>query len=213
MTLPVFLWPDMFWWLLLIPLLILAYLWTQRRRHQYAVRYASLSLVKEALGKDPGIRRHIPPALFLLALAVMVVGLARPQAVITVPKTEGTVILSIDVSGSMLADDLKPTRMEAAKDAARTFVQKQPQGVRLGVVSFTDNAFIVQAPTTDRDTVIAAINRLQPQRGTAIGRGLSSALDAIFETNLSSVIDAPPNARVTPAPTPTPLPRGEYAPA
>ncbi len=203
----------MFWWLLLIPLLVLAYIWAQRRRHKYAVRYASLSLVKEALGKGPGIRRHIPPALFLLALAVMIVGLARPQAVVTLPKHEGTIILTIDVSGSMQADDVKPSRMEAAKDAARAFVQKQPQGVRLAVVSFTDNAFVVQAPTTDRDTVIAAINRLQPQRGTAIGRGLLTSLDAIFETNLSSTIDAPPNARTTPVATPTPLPQGEYAPA
>lgn len=209
-NLPVFLWPDMFWLLLLIPLLILAYVWAQRRRSQYALRYASLSLVKEAIGKGPGIRRHIPPAIFLIALTAMIIGLARPQAVVVLPKREGTIILTIDVSGSMQADDLKPTRMEAAKDAARTFVQKQPQGVRIGVVSFTDNAFVVQAPTTDRDTVIAAINRLQPQRGTAIGRGLLASLDAIFETAGG---DIPLNQRGTPAPTPTPLPKGEYAPA
>lgn len=208
-----FQWPNMLWLLLLVPLLLAAYIWTQRRRQRYALRYASLSLVKEALDKGPGIRRHIPPTLFLIALAVMVIGLARPQAVIILPKQEGTVVLSIDVSGSMQADDLQPTRMEAAKTAARSFVLKQPQGVRIGVVSFTDNAFIVQAPTTDRDPVLAAINRLQPQRGTAVGRGLLSALDAIFEQNLSGSLDVGPNSRVTPAPTPTPLPRGEYAPA
>lgn len=205
----------MLWFMLLIPLLIAAYVWAQRRRQKYAVRYASLSLVREALGKGPGIRRHIPPVLFLFALAVMIIGLARPEAVIILPKQEGTVILTIDVSGSMLADDVKPTRMEAAKDAARGFVQKQPPGVRIGVVSFTDNAFVVQSPTTDREPVLAAINRLQPQRGTAIGRGLAASLDAIFETNLSSSIDAPPNARLTPVPVPTPkpLPKGEHAPA
>ena len=208
-----FQWPTMLWLLLLVPLLLAAYIWSQRRRQRYALRYASLSLIKEALGKGPGIRRHIPPALFLIALAVMIVGLARPQAVIILPKQEGTVVLVIDVSGSMQADDLQPSRMEAAKAAARSFVQKQPQGVRIGVVSFTDNAFIVQAPTSDREPVIAAINRLQPQRGTAVGRGLLSALDAIFEQNLSGSLDVGPNTRVTPAPTPTPLPRGEYAPA
>ena len=208
-----FQWPTMLWLLLLVPLLLAAYIWSQRRRQRYALRYASLSLVKEALGKGPGIRRHIPPALFLLALAVMVVGLARPQAVVVLPKQEGTVMLSIDVSGSMQADDLQPTRMEAAKAAARSFVQKQPAGVRIGVVSFTDNAFIVQAPTVDREPVLAAINRLQPQRGTAVGRGLLSALDAIFEQNLSGALDVGPGTRVTPAPTPAPLPRGEYAPA
>jgi Ca-activated chloride channel homolog len=208
-----FQWPTMLWLLLLVPLLLAAYIWSQRRRQRYALRYASLSLIKEALGKGPGIRRHIPPALFLTALAVMIVGLARPQAVIILPKQEGTVVLVIDVSGSMQADDLQPSRMEAAKAAARSFVEKQPQGVRIGVVSFTDNAFIVQAPTTDREPVLAAINRLQPQRGTAVGRGLLSALDAIFEQNLSGALDVGPNSRVTPAPTPTPLPRGEYAPA
>jgi Ca-activated chloride channel family protein len=200
----------MLWLLLLVPLLVLAYLWAQRRRVKYAVRFASLSLVREALGKGPGWRRHIPPLLFLSALTLMLIGLARPQAVVILPKQEGTVILTIDVSGSMQADDLKPTRMEAAKDAARNFVQKQPNGVRMGVVSFTDNAFIVQAPTTDRDAVIAAINRLQPQRGTAIGRGILTSLDAIFETNNA---DIPPNARGTALPTPTPLPKGEFAPA
>ncbi|MCA1554308.1 MAG: VWA domain-containing protein, partial [Chloroflexi bacterium] len=206
----VFLWPELLWLLLLIPFLLLAYIWSQRRRHKYAVRFASLSLVKEALGKGPGVRRHIPPTIFLLALSAMIIGLARPQAVVVLPKQEGTVILTIDVSGSMQADDLKPTRMEAAKDAARNFVQKQPNGVRVAVVSFTDNAFIVQAPTTDRDAVIAAINRLQPQRGTAIGRGILTSLDAIFETNNA---DVPPNQRGTPLPTPTRLPKGEYAPA
>ena len=210
MSLPVFIWPEMLWLLLLVPLLVLAYVWAQRRRVKYAVRFASLSLVRDALGKGPGWRRHVPPALFLGALTLMLIGLARPQAVVILPKQEGTVILTIDVSGSMMADDLKPTRMEAAKDAARNFVQKQPNGVRMAVVSFTDNAFIVQAPTTDRDAVVAAINRLQPQRGTAIGRGILTSLDAIFETNNA---DLPPSARATALPSPTPLPKGQYAPA
>lgn len=210
-----FQWPDILWLLLLIPLLVLFYVLAQRRRSAYAVRYASLSLVKEALGKGPGIRRHIPPALFLIALTTMILGLARPEATVTMLKREGTVILVLDVSGSMMADDLQPTRMEAAKDAAKRFVERQPQGVRLGVVSFTDNASIVQTPTTDKNPVLGAVNRLQPQRGTAVGRGLVTALDAIFESNLASLIETPPNSRATPAPLPPAQkpPPGEYAPA
>jgi Ca-activated chloride channel family protein len=209
-----FQWPNMLWFMLLVPLLLAAYVWAQRRRRKYAIRFASLSLLKEAMGKGPGIRRHIPPALFMIALAVMIVGLARPEASITLPKQEGTVILAIDVSGSMLADDLQPNRMEAAKNAARSFVNKQPTGVRIGVVSFTDNAFIVQAPTVDRDPVLAAINRLQAQRGTAVGRGLASSLDAIFDQGIGQALDTAPNARATPAiPTPPPHAKGEYAPA
>jgi Ca-activated chloride channel family protein len=145
----------------------------------------------------------------------MIFGLARPVASVTVPKQEGTVILAIDVSGSMFATDLEPDRMEAAKAAARTFVKRQPKSVRIGVVSFTDNAFIVQAPTTDQDAVVAAINRLRPQRGTAVGRGLEASLAAIFETPDANDGVGSGGGRGTPTPTPTPTPvaKGEYAPA
>jgi Ca-activated chloride channel homolog len=211
-----FTWPAMLSLLLLVPAMIVAYILAQRRRQKYALRYASLSLVKDALGRGPGIRRHIPPAVFILALAVMIVALARPVAVVTLPLHEGTVILTMDVSGSMQADDLKPTRMEAAKAAARAFVDKQPPGVRIGVVSFSDNASIVQAPTEDRDAVIAAINRLQPQRATAIGRGLLVSLDAIFEGGAEEASAMPtlaPGVVPTPTPSPTPVPKGQYASA
>lgn len=203
------LWPFMLLLLLLVPVLVAAYIWAQRRRHRYALRYASLSLVKEVVGRGPGIRRHIPPTLFLMSLTVMMLALARPVAVVRVPGAEGVVILAIDVSGSMSANDMDPNRMEAAKSAARAFVQQQPDGVRIGVVSFSDNAFVVQAPTADQEAVIAAINRLNTQRGTAIGRGLLTSLNAIFET---SGTDAP-FAWQTPTPTPTPLPKGTYTPA
>lgn len=214
-----FQWPFMLWLLLLIPVLIAAYLIAQRRRQKYALRYASLSLVKDALGRGPGFRRHIPPLLFLLALAVMIVALARPIAVVTLPSQEGTVILTIDVSGSMQADDLKPTRMEAAKAAARAFVDKQPQGVQIGVVAFSDNASIVQAPTDDKTAVLAAINRLQPQRATAIGKGLLTSIDAIYAAGNEEATFGPrfqrglPPVTPTPTPTPTPVPKGQYEPA
>ena len=206
-----FLWPLMLWLLLLIPALVVLYILAQRRRQRYALRYASLSLVKEALGRGPGFRRHIPPALFLSGLTVMIVALARPYTLVTLPSQEGTVILTMDVSGSMRADDLKPNRIEAAKSAARSFVEKQPSGVRIGVVSFSDNAFLVQAPTDDKEAVIAAINRLTPQRGTAIGRALLTSVDAIFEEANAEGGRSPTGS--DPTPTPTPVPQGVYEPA
>jgi len=217
----------MLWLLLLVPVLIAAYIIAQRRRQKYALRYASLSLVKEALGRGPGLRRHIPPIVFLLGLTVMIVALARPSAVVMLPAQQGTVILTFDVSGSMAAQDMQPNRLEAAKIAARAFVEKQPTDVRIGVVAFSDNAAVVQAPTTDRAALLGAINRLQPQRGTAIGRGILTSLDAIFETPQPQLQPQPPPDRFgygydtrggrfappTPTPAYTPVPRGEYAPA
>jgi Ca-activated chloride channel family protein len=198
----------MLWCLILVPVLIGMYILAQRRRQRYALRYASLSLVREALGRGPGWRRHVPPALFIASLAVMLFALARPASVVTLPSQEGTVILTMDVSGSMRADDLKPNRIEAAKTAARAFVDKQPQGVKIGVVSFSDNAFVVQAPTDDKEAVLRAINRLTPQRGTAIGSGMLTSLDAIFEE--ANGEGAAYNSSTDPTPTPTPLPRGQY---
>ena len=214
-----FQWPVMLWLLLLIPVLLLLYLLAQLRRQRYALRFASLSLVRDALARGPGFRRHIPPLLFLLALAVVIVALARPVAVVTLPRQEGIVILTFDISGSMQADDLKPTRIEAAKTAARSFVEKEPAGVLIGVVAFSDSASMVQTPTDDKSAVLAAINRLQPQRATAIGRGLLSSIEAIdapaaeeegFTPRFQrGIVPATP----TPTPTPTPMPKGQYQPA
>jgi Ca-activated chloride channel homolog len=188
---------------------VLAYILLQRRRKRYALRFGSLSLLKEALGRGPGWRRHIPPALFLLALAVMLVALARPSSVVVLPSQEGTVILTMDVSGSMRADDLKPSRLDAAKAAARAFIKEQQPGVKIGVVSFSDSAFLVQAPTDDKQQVLAAINRLTPQRGTAIGSALLTSVEAAFED--ASLEGGA--ALTTTEPTPTPMPKGVYAPA
>src|SRR3989449_11447900 len=133
------------------------------------------------MGNVTGWRRPVPPLLCILSHAFLAVAVARPQAVVAVPSQEGTVILAIDVSGSMLAEDMKPNRMEAAKAAARAFVDKQSESVKIGVVSFSGDASIVQSPTTDKTLVIAAINRLRPQRATAIGRAILVSLDAIEE--------------------------------
>src|SRR5918996_3846904 len=172
-----FLMPQALLVLLLVPILLAIYVFMQRRRRRYALRYASVSLVREAVGSGPGIRRHIPPALFLLAVAAMGIALARPEMTMAVPQETGTVILSVDVSGSMQANDVSPNRMEATKEAVRTFVREQPKGVEIGVVSFSDSAALVQAPTTDKNDVVRAIDRLQPQAGTNIGAGLQTALD------------------------------------
>src|SRR4030042_681283 len=133
-----FLWTEMLSALLVVPALIIAYILVQRRRRKYALRYASLSLIKEALGRGPGIRRHIPPVLFLMGVATMIFALARPVASVMLPSQQGTVILTLDVSGSMRADDLKPNRLEAAKSAALRFVEKQPKNIRVGIVSFRE---------------------------------------------------------------------------
>lgn len=206
-----FIWPGDLILVLVVPALAALYVWAQRRRQRYALRYASLSLVREALGKGPGRKRHIPPALFLAALFFMAVGTARPEVVVTVPVQEGTVILAIDVSGSMLAQDLQPNRMQAAKDAAKAFVARQGPDVKIGVVAFSTDAQIVQAPTNDKDLVTAAIDRLQAQRATAIGRGMLASLDAIFEDSEEtppSVIALRRLSGDPVGPTPPPVPKG-----
>ncbi|MBI2860838.1 MAG: VWA domain-containing protein [Chloroflexi bacterium] len=209
-----FIWAHLLWLLFLVPALIGVYVLLQRRRRKYALRYSSLSLVKEALGRGPGWRRHIPPLLFLIALVTMTLALARPAATITLPSQQATVILTFDISGSMRADDVQPTRMEAAKAAARAFVEKQPREVRIGVVSFSESASILQSPTIDRDAVQSAIGRLGPQRRTAIGSGIRTSLEAIFEESGPKPANPrDPLASAEPEPAPPPLPPGTFAPA
>src|SRR5688572_21138773 len=156
------------------------YVWLLRRRKRLAVRYANLSLVKEALGRGPGWRRHVPPALFLLALTALFVAVARPTAVLTLPSQHETIILAMDVSGSMRAADVDPNRLTASQVAAKAFVNEQPRNARIGVVSFAGTAALVQPPTQSKEDIVAAIDRFQLQRGTAIGSGIIVSLAAIF---------------------------------
>jgi len=197
--------------LLLIPLFVILYWRMQQRRRQLAARYGTLGQLREGAGRPLGRRRHIPPALFLTGLAILLFALARPQTVVSLPRLEGTVILAFDVSGSMAADDLEPTRMEAAKAAALAFVNRQPTSVQIGVVAFSDSGFAVQPPTNDQEAIIAAINRLAPERGTSLGQGMLVAVDTIFveeeETRLYS------NLTPTPPAEPTPMPPGTYTSA
>lgn len=176
-----FLWPHMLWLLLAVPALVAVYVALIRRRKKTALRYASLGLVREAMGRGPGWRRHVPPLLFLMALIATIVSVARPAAVITLPEQRGVVMLAVDVSGSMRATDIEPSRLAAAKEAVRTFVNNQPRHVRIGVVAFAATAAVVQPPTNDRTEILEAVDRLQAYPGTAVGEGILTSLSAIFE--------------------------------
>ncbi len=190
-----FLWQEALWLLLLLPLLVLGYFWLLKRRKKTAVAWSSLAVVKEAMGKQRLWRRHVPPALLLTALASLIVASARPTAVLTLPLVEQTVILAMDVSGSMRATDVEPNRLVASQNAAKAFIAELPKSVRVGVVSFAGTAAIVQPPTLSREDVTAAIDRFQLQRATAIGSGLILSLAAIFPEagiDLSQVTGARP---------------------
>jgi Ca-activated chloride channel family protein len=191
-----FLWPEALWVLAAVaPLLVLLYMWLLRRRKKNTVRFASVALVKQALGKGPGWRRHVPPALLFLAIVVLMFSVSRPLAVIKLPSQQETIILAMDVSGSMRATDIKPSRIVAAQEAAKKFVNDLPHSVRVGVVSFAGTAAVVQAPTLSREDVIASIDRFQLQRATAIGSGIVLSLATLFPDagyDLSQITGAKP---------------------
>jgi Ca-activated chloride channel homolog len=213
-----FLWPPGLLVLVLIPIGIAASLWLDARRRRRLAAYGGPGMAGGTTRRAVGVRGRIPAVLVVAGLVVMGVALARPQAVIPLPRTEGTVILAFDISASMGATDLAPTRMEAAKVAAKDFVGRQPTGVTIGVVAFSDAGMAVQTPVSDRSTVLAAIDRLKPAKGTSVAKGIQASLTAIavadagyagndFYTNTSPAPDA------TPTPTATPVPAGTHAPA
>lgn len=219
-----FLWPEMLWLLLLIPAVVGAYVLLLRRKKKAALRYASLGLIREAMSAGPRFRRHVPPLLFLVALALLLVAIARPAAVVTLPSQHETVILTMDVSGSMRAADVKPSRIVAAQEAARAFIAEQPKTTRIGVVSFAATASVVQSPTHSREDILAAIERFQLQRGTAVGSGILVSLKMIFpdiEFDLRSFNprgNAQRSAPLDPSrapdkPAPKPVPPGSYTSA
>ncbi|HVF25015.1 MAG TPA: VWA domain-containing protein [Anaerolineales bacterium] len=205
-----FIWPTLLLTLLCVPLLVFLYVRMQQRRRKFAAQYGSLGLVHNSKGAGPGARRHIPALIFLTGITLLLISMARPQATISVPRMEGTVILTFDVSGSMAADDLQPTRMEAAKVAALDFVDNQPPSVLIGVVAFSDGGISVQAPTANRDETAATIERLVPRRGTSVGNGMLVALNTIAV----SAGDDPILNTSTLAPgesaAPVPAPQGWY---
>jgi len=174
-----FLWPEFLWLLLALPLLVLLYVWLLRRKKKMAVRYASLSIVKEAMGGQSW-KRHVPPALFLLSLTAMLVAAARPQAVVTLPSNQQTIILAMDVSGSMRATDVQPNRLAAAQNAAKAFIAELPRNVKVGIVAFAGSAQVAQLPTTNREDLVTAIDRFQLQRATATGNAIVISLATLF---------------------------------
>ncbi len=175
-----FLWPELLWLLLIIPLLVAGYIYALHRRKKSAIRYASLMLVRDAIGPRQGLRRHVPPALFLIGLTVGIVAIARPSAIVVLPAEYMTVVLAIDVSRSMLATDVAPNRIIGAQQAAKAFIADLPRNIRLGIVAFAGTASVVQPVTDNRQEMQAAIDRFQLQRATATGSGLVVALSLLL---------------------------------
>ena len=197
-----FAWPELLWLLALLPLLIVLYIWLLRRKSRSAVRYANLGMIKEAMGVGARYRRHVPPVLFLLAIALLIVAMARPSATIILPSQKQTIVMALDASGSMRAKDVLPSRLEAAQAAAKQFVADLPAKAQVGIVTFAATATLVQTPTNDREAIYAAIDRMQLQRATATGSGLIVSLATIFPDagfDVSTALfgrDAPRNAPI-----------------
>ena len=205
-----FLWPGFLFLLGLIPLTIAVYIWMLRRRRRYAVRYSSLALVREALPRHSRLRRHLPFALFLLALAGLVITLARPVAIVNVPTGRATIVLAMDVSLSMCSTDIPPNRLGAAQAAALSFAESQGARTQIGLVAFAGFAEMVLPPTTEQRVLEDAIESLIPGRWTGIGSAILESLDAIAEIDGNV---APLVTGTAPGVRPTPVPRGAYAPS
>jgi Ca-activated chloride channel family protein len=202
------LWPGFLLLLGLIPIIVAVYIWMLRRRRRYAVRYSSLSLVRAALPQQSRWRRHFPLALFLLGFASLIVALGRPMATVVVPSGNATIMLAIDISGSMCSTDIQPNRLLAAEDAAISFIHAQHSNTQIGIVAFAGFAEIVQAPTRDQAALERAVKGLSVARRTAIGSGILKSLDAIAEVDES----IPPSDYSFTANNATPVPPGTYAP-
>jgi Ca-activated chloride channel homolog len=172
-----FAWPIALAGLALVALALIAYLVAQRRRRRYVVRFTNLDLLENVVADSPRWRRHIPAVLTLLALSALVVGMARPQVAVAVPREEATVILAMDSSGSMTATDVEPDRMTAAREAASSFVDGLPDGFRVGVVSFSNEADVVVPPTADRDEALRGLSALRADNGTALGDAIARSVD------------------------------------
>ncbi|MCL4559722.1 MAG: VWA domain-containing protein [Chloroflexi bacterium] len=203
------LWPGSLFLLGIIPLIIVGYIWILRRRKRFAIRYSSLSIVREAIPRRSRFRRHIPFTLFVLALASLLVALSRPVTIISVPTDQTTIILAIDVSGSMRSRDIQPSRLAAAEAAALSFVQRQKSTTQIGLVAFSTFSELIQQPTTDQEALQSAIESLILGQRTAIGNGILTSLQAISEIDKNI---PPPVMDPTTGTEPAPVPHGAYAP-
>ena len=204
-----FLWPALLYALALLPVIVGIYIWSLRKRGRFAVRYSSLSLLREAMPRYSRLRRHLPFVLFLAALGALVVAAARPVSIVTMPTGETTIVLAIDVSRSMCSTDILPNRLQAAQAAAISFIQHQNSNTQIGVVAFSGFAEEIQPPTNDQEALQTAIESLLTGRRTAIGSGILGSIDAIAEVDKNvapSITDSAPGI------PPTPVPQGAYAP-
>lgn len=174
-----FIWPLGLLALLVVPLVVAGYIWVDRRSAHRREGLGTMGQLRDTDGRSPTGRRHLPFGLFVIALILLLAGFARPEMVVDLPRVEGTVILAIDNSNSMRADDIAPTRIEAARQIARGFIDEQPATVRVGVVSFSNGAAVVAQPTDDHDRLLDTIERIEPEGGTSISQGLFAALGAI----------------------------------
>ena len=172
-----FAWPMALWGLAVVAVLAIAYLFMQRRRPRYVARFTNVDLLANIVARRPRWRRHVPPLLTLLALSALVVGLARPEMAVAVPREEATVILAMDSSGSMTANDIAPDRMAVARDVASSFVEDLPEDFQVGVVSFSDQADVIVPPTADRDEAVRALERLEADNGTALGDAIARSVE------------------------------------
>jgi Ca-activated chloride channel family protein len=206
-------WPFL---LLAVPLVPLAaaLIWELgRRRAREVAAFGQVRLAPASVGSPVRLRRRIIAAFYLAALMLLAVAMARPHSVVSLPVSEGTIILAFDVSASMAADDLQPTRLEAAKEVARDFVRRQPSSVVIGVVAFSDSGFSVQPPSNEPGTVLAAIDRLAPQRGTSLGRGILDSLQAIANSEADEAKGFYTNRSPEPSVEPSPVPAGSHTSA
>jgi Ca-activated chloride channel family protein len=189
--------------LLAIPLAIAGYLLVQRRRARYVVRFTNVDLLANLVPRSPAWRRHVPPALYVLAMGALLVALARPSATVAVPREDATIILAMDVSGSMLATDVAPSRLDSAKQAASDFVDQLPPTFRIGLVTFSTAAQVAVPPTTDRAEIHAALDALRAEGGTALGDAIGTSLDlarSVFDPST----DAKAGASASPSPSAAP---------
>lgn len=209
-----FFWPEALWLLLALPALVAGYAFLLRRRKVSTLRVSSLALVREAMG-HPGFRRHVPPILLLVSIAALIVATARPATIVALPGLEETVILAIDVSASMQATDVEPSRLAAAQRAAKEFVAGMPKNVRIGIVSFAGTAAIVQGPTVDHQEVEDAIDRLRLGPSTNLYGGIALSLAAMFPDagiELENFTDSRTAGRSSDVPHPTQPEKGSVEP-
>ncbi len=193
--------PELLLVLLVVPLALALYLLVQRRRARYVVRFTNVALLSNLVPSSPRWRRHVPTALYLAAVGALAIALARPSAVLNVPREEATVMLAMDVSRSMFATDVEPDRLAAAQAAAETFVAQLPAGFRVGLVAFSTDARLVVAPTTDRTAIHDALQNLQADGGTALGDAIMLSLQATADARTTSADASSPNASPTPSPS------------